>query len=51
MPAALVVGASRGLGLEFVRQYRAAGGRKVLTGLTEADNGSFFNHDGQPLAW
>jgi NAD(P)-dependent dehydrogenase (short-subunit alcohol dehydrogenase family) len=25
--------------------------RRVLAGLTEADNGSFFNFDGQPLAW
>ncbi len=25
MPTALILGASRGIGLEFVRQYRAAG--------------------------
>jgi NAD(P)-dependent dehydrogenase (short-subunit alcohol dehydrogenase family) len=25
--------------------------RRVLAGLTEAENGSFFNFDGQPLAW
>jgi NAD(P)-dependent dehydrogenase (short-subunit alcohol dehydrogenase family) len=25
--------------------------RRVVAGLTEADNGSFFNFDGQPLAW
>jgi hypothetical protein len=28
-----------------------AGIRRVVAGLTEADNGSFFNYDGQPLAW
>jgi NAD(P)-dependent dehydrogenase (short-subunit alcohol dehydrogenase family) len=28
-----------------------AGMRKVLAGLTDADNGAFFNYDGQPLAW
>ena len=25
--------------------------RRTLAGLSEADNGSFFNFDGQPLAW
>jgi len=25
--------------------------RQTLAGLTAADNGGFFNHDGQPLAW
>ena len=25
--------------------------RRTLAALTAADNGSFFNHDGQPLAW
>jgi NAD(P)-dependent dehydrogenase (short-subunit alcohol dehydrogenase family) len=25
--------------------------RSTLAGLTAADNGGFFNHDGQPLAW
>ena len=29
MPTALVLGASRGLGLEFVRQYRADGWRVI----------------------
>lgn len=28
-----------------------AGIRRVLAGLGEADNGSFYNYDGQPLAW
>ena len=28
-----------------------AGIRRVLAGLTEADNGGFFNFDGQALAW
>ncbi|AVP56891.1 SDR family oxidoreductase [Pulveribacter suum] len=31
MPIALVIGASRGIGLEFVRQYRAAGWRVLAT--------------------
>jgi short-subunit dehydrogenase len=31
MATVLVVGASRGLGLEFVRQYRAAGERVIAT--------------------
>ncbi len=30
-PAILVVGASRGIGLEFVRQYRASGARVIAT--------------------
>jgi hypothetical protein len=25
--------------------------RRTLAGLSEADNGSFYNFDGQPLAW
>jgi NAD(P)-dependent dehydrogenase (short-subunit alcohol dehydrogenase family) len=36
-PNALIVGASRGLGLEFVRQYRAAGW--AVTGTARADDG------------
>jgi NAD(P)-dependent dehydrogenase (short-subunit alcohol dehydrogenase family) len=40
---ALIVGASRGIGLELTRC--------TLAGLTPADNGRFLNHDGQPLAW
>ncbi len=28
-----------------------AGMRRTLAGLTAADNGCFFNYDGQPLAW
>lgn len=31
MPAALIIGASRGLGLEFVRQYRAEGWKVIGT--------------------
>ena len=31
MATVLVIGASRGLGLEFVRQYRAAGDRVIAT--------------------
>ena len=36
-PAVLVVGASRGIGLEFVRQYRADGARVLATHRTAAD--------------
>jgi len=25
--------------------------RKVIAGLTTAENGKFFNHDGQELSW
>ena len=28
-----------------------AGIRRVLAGVAESDNGSFYNYDGQPLAW
>ncbi|MFX5522104.1 SDR family NAD(P)-dependent oxidoreductase, partial [Acinetobacter baumannii] len=31
MPTALILGASRGIGLEFVRQYRADGWRVIAT--------------------
>lgn len=31
MPVVLVIGASRGIGLEFVRQYRAEGWRVIAT--------------------
>jgi len=35
MSKALVIGASRGIGLEFVRQYRAAGAQVVATARSE----------------
>lgn len=34
MPTALILGASRGIGLEFVRQYRADGWRVIATART-----------------
>lgn len=37
MPVALILGASRGIGLEFVRQYRADGWRVIAT--TRSDDG------------
>lgn len=37
MPTALVLGASRGIGLEFVRQYRADGWRVIATARREED--------------
>lgn len=39
MPAALIIGASRGIGLELVRQYRADGWRVLATARTAADCG------------
>ena len=48
---ALIIGASRGIGLEFVHQHRTAGARVTTTaGLTPKDNGCFLNHDGTPIA-
>lgn len=35
MPTALILGASRGIGLEFVRQYRADGWRVIATARSE----------------
>ncbi|CAG9175832.1 SDR family oxidoreductase [Cupriavidus pampae] len=37
MPTVLVVGASRGIGLEFVRQYRGDGWRVIATARREED--------------
>jgi len=34
MPTALILGASRGIGLEFVRQYRADGWRVIAAART-----------------
>ena len=36
MPTALIIGASRGIGLEFARQYRGAGWRVLATVRSEA---------------
>jgi NAD(P)-dependent dehydrogenase (short-subunit alcohol dehydrogenase family) len=36
MANVLVLGASRGIGLEFVQQYRAAGERVIATARDEA---------------
>lgn len=36
MPTALIIGASRGIGHEFVRQYRAAGDRVIATARDDA---------------
>lgn len=36
MPTALILGASRGIGLEFVRQYRADGWRVIATARSDA---------------
>jgi NAD(P)-dependent dehydrogenase (short-subunit alcohol dehydrogenase family) len=37
MPTALIIGASRGIGLELVRQYLADGWRVIATARTESD--------------
>ncbi|MBT9492041.1 MAG: SDR family oxidoreductase [Paucibacter sp.] len=40
-----------GEGADIDVQTSVAGMRGVLAGLTPADNGGFFNYDGQTLAW
>jgi NAD(P)-dependent dehydrogenase (short-subunit alcohol dehydrogenase family) len=40
-----------GTGAELPVERSVADMRATLARLTEADNGSFLNHDGQPLAW
>ncbi len=40
-----------GEGADIDAATSVAGMREVLAGLTPADSGSFFNYDGQPLAW
>ncbi|MCV2360151.1 SDR family oxidoreductase [Paucibacter sp. TC2R-5] len=40
-----------GEGADIDVRTSVAGMRAVLAGLKPADNGSFFNYDGQPLAW
>lgn len=37
MPTALIIGASRGIGLELARQYKAEGWRVIATARTDAD--------------
>ena len=50
MPHALIVGASRGIGLEFVRQYRAAGWQVSATARTDAALQVLQQLGAQPLA-
>ena len=45
----LIVGASRGLGLEFVRQYRAAGARVVATARGDASLAQLTELGAKPL--
>lgn len=40
-----------GTGADLGVERSAADLRATLANLTPADNGGFFNHDGQPLAW
>lgn len=40
-----------GSGADLPVERAVADMRATLAGLTEADTGSFLNHDGQPLAW
>lgn len=45
----LIVGASRGLGLEFVRQYRAAGARVIATARDDAGEKRIAELGARPL--
>ena len=45
----LIIGASRGLGLEFVRQYRAAGARVVGTARSDASLAQLTGLGAKPL--
>ena len=49
MSTVLVIGASRGIGLEFVRQYRAAGARVIATARDEAGLQRLREMDAQAL--
>jgi NAD(P)-dependent dehydrogenase (short-subunit alcohol dehydrogenase family) len=40
-----------GAGADIDAATSVAGMRRTLAVLTDAESGSFFNHDGQPLAW
>ncbi|MBI3349655.1 MAG: SDR family oxidoreductase [Burkholderiales bacterium] len=45
----LIIGASRGLGLEFVRQYRAAGARVTATARDDAGQARIAEQGAKPL--
>ena len=49
MATVLVIGASRGIGLELVRQYRAAGDRVIATARDEAGLSTLRDLDAQAL--
>ena len=49
MPTILVIGASRGIGLEFVRQYREAGARVIATARDEASLSRLRELGAEPL--
>jgi NAD(P)-dependent dehydrogenase (short-subunit alcohol dehydrogenase family) len=49
MATILVIGASRGIGLEFVRQYRAAGDRVIATARDDAGLDRLRTLDAEPL--
>ncbi len=40
-----------GAGADLEPERSVADMRKVLASITSKDNGGFFNHDGQPIAW
>lgn len=50
MPTILVVGASRGIGLEFVRQYAGDGARVIATHRRPEDAGRLRSLGARPLA-
>ena len=49
MPTALIIGASRGIGLELVRQYQADGWRVIATARKEEDRSKLALMDVQAL--
>jgi short-subunit dehydrogenase len=49
MTTVLVIGASRGIGLEFVRQYREVGARVIATARDEAGLQRLRSLGAQPL--
>jgi NAD(P)-dependent dehydrogenase (short-subunit alcohol dehydrogenase family) len=49
MPTALIIGASRGIGLEFAQQYKAAGWRVIVTARKTEDLAQLSSHGCEAL--